>query len=670
MIFPTLLYSFAIERYRLWISKSIFYFINLFFLIIILSPLFISLPAKALTPGPLTSSDDERHLLSTLAKKKLIRARKESEDILKKNPKSIVGRYVLARVFHEEETNLPRALYHMKRAEKDLLELHPVPIQSEKAQLWHREILLNLQYLLGEMDRRKEQLKLLDRYDSLYRPPLKHLRIWPLMKLHRFAEARKIATKATLSSNLTTRITGYNGLLSIEFEREATKRCYEVAMRAVNATAERSCILDLNTAEAAFSVFRFSEVERLSLKSLQAPIKDCPSSAHNHLANLFLLRGDFQRAISAVKDARKQSIPRHHRQQFEAGITAWLARMLYALGEFDKSYQLSKRVLRSPDRMGLQSYSNELIETISTVDHYALLIALAEEQAEKISVRPYIKVLPFWTKKKEYQVSSFLFKRKIARLLRHEKSLVSMMRPYLKPIPSWQLFHLAEIVGKGVTLQALAKIRKQDEMKKEVEPYLKAIEASLIRTSNPKRSLTLIENALKKLPPDEKLLQGHLYAFAANNALRLNLKKRALKYFKKVLYQWPTALRINKIRLPATIITTKSNLAKKIGNELQNSRRINTDKNTQLGFSIRIENDERTIRICLNGPKRRYTCSHTEIKNEDKEDHEELTIRAIDEFHKKAFAPLIDLTQQDINSLDGSAVRGKADQVLKEIFKL
>ena len=41
---------------------------------------------------------------------------------------------------------------------------------------------------------------------------------------------------------------------------------------------------------------------------------------------------------------------------------------------------------------------------------------------------------------------------------------------------------------------------------------------------------------------------------------------------------------------------------------------------------------------------------------------------AVDEFLDGVFTPKIDLTQHDISSLDGSAMRGRADRVLKEIL--
>lgn len=631
--------------------------------------------ALAVLPRPLVAAADrligdaeERQLLSTLEKDKLIRARELAEKILRRDPTSLIARFGLSQVYHEEEGNLPRALYHMRRVEQQLLREYGNPPTSQRAKSWHRRILIHLDAILGEMDRRAEQVTVLERHDALYKPTLERLRVWPLMKLHRFKEATAIAKKATLSSNLNKRIAGYNGLLSIEFERERPQACYRVAMQAVSATAERSCILDLNTAEAAFAVFRFGEAERLALKSIQAPIKDCPSSAHPHLANLYLLRADFQRAIAAVKDARKQGVPRRLRQQFEMGINAWLMRLLYTLGRFDKSYELSKQVLRRPDRVGLISYSKELLETIYTVDHYAALIARGERLREQASARTRFAGLGPWAQAQKLELSAWVVRRKAARLLSKERTLRSLLRPYLKPLPSWQLPVLAEMAGAGVTRRALALARAKEKMKRETEPYFLAIETTLARADGDrKKTLALARRALAGLPKDEVLLRAHVQTLAAEAAFALGDARAAQHYFDRVLHRWPTALRLHAVRLPVRIQATKTPLAQAVARRLRRSRRL--VEKAGLAFTVRVEARAEEARVCLTGPSgRRYTCSVSDLKKLEGKSLEARVTQTVDDFHDKAFAPLIDLTQHDINSLDGSAVRGRADQVLKEVL--
>ena len=246
------------------------------------------------------------------------------------------------------------------------------------------------------------------------------------MKLHRFDEARKLALTATRSSELSTRISGYNGLLSIEFEREKPKLSYEVSVDAVRATAEQSCIINLNTAEAAFAVFKFAAVEAYANKSIQAPLKDCPASAHLHLANLYLLRGDFGRAISAVKDARTQEVNKRMRQQFEMTVTSWLTRLLYSMGQFDKVLKRTDQVLRAPDRLGFSSYSPELMQTIYRLDNYAAILAEIERLKEHISVRSFSDAMASWAKIRQLESRAWTARHAIRRLITENRFLPSI----------------------------------------------------------------------------------------------------------------------------------------------------------------------------------------------------------------------------------------------------
>ncbi|MCA9673219.1 MAG: hypothetical protein KC503_46835 [Myxococcales bacterium] len=631
-------------------------------------------PAAAPT-HELLGDKAEKALLSALAKNKLIRAREAAEKILRTRPQSIIARYALAEAFHEEEANLPRALHHMRLAEKQLTTRFGKRPSDALAQRWHRRIILAEEGILGEMDRRKEQLVVLDRYDALYKPPMNHLRIWPLMKLHRFDEAIRISKKLTLSSQQPERIAGYNGLLSVEFERERPVDCFRVALQSVKATGGRSCILALNTAEAAFAVFRFDEVERLAQKSLQAPIKDCPASAHPHLANLFLLRADFQRAVAAVKAARVAGVERKHRQQFEAGLNAWLMRLLYALGQFDKALEIGQRVARAPDRVGLTSFSAEVMRLIGLLDLHAAEQAAAERLRERASARGFGERLKLWGKIKRLELSAWTTRRKAARLLAHGDNLRSLLRPYIKPLPPWRAYSIVRATGAGVMRQAIALERARSRQKSKTGPYFDAwLGEVAYREGKIGDALKLAQSALKGLPRDEVLMRGRVMAWAAEAARRQGNIKDAERYFDAVIHRWPTALRLLGLRLPASIkVEGKGKLARAIGKKLEDSRRLRLD-DKRFGFTVRVDQQGEQIGICLTARGgRRYACARVDLSSKDKgkgkgKSFDEKVAIAVDEFHDGVFTPKIDLTQHDINSLDGSAVRGRADRVLKEIL--
>ena len=612
-------------------------------------------------------SADEQALVAALDQRKFIRARERAEALLARQPQSIIGRYGLARVYHLEEANLPRALHQIRLAESALLASYGDPPRGDDSASWHRRILIELETIFGLMDRRIEQLATIARHNALYAPKRLQERVWPLMKLHRFAEAEAIARSGTLSSSLEERISGYNGLLSIEFERQRPKACYDVAMRAVRATAYRSCTLNLNTAEAAFAVFRFAEAEHLALQSIQAPLRDCASSAHTHLANFYLLKADFKRAIAAVRDARKVGIPPRDREQFEAGISAWLTRLLYTLGHFERSEELAAGVLRQPDRLGLTSFSPLLMETIHTIDLYAVLAARIEQQRERVSARSLRHSLREWARLQTLRLRAWGVRRQAGRLLARSGVLPALIRPYLKPIPSWLLPVLGEIAGRGLADQAMSRAFAQESAKTQVAPYFAAFRGeAAFRQGDCAEAERQGQQASAGLPKEEALLQVRVLAWRAACALRQGKLDLAQHNFEQVLYRWPTALRLLGIALPAVIQPDKDSFSQALARRLRSSRRL-TLARPAIGFTLDIHAISGGTKLCLrNSQGRVYNC--VTVKRQPKQNHQEQLSEAADAFHAKLFAPLIDLTQQDINSLDGRAVRGRADEVLKEVL--
>jgi tetratricopeptide (TPR) repeat protein len=631
-------------------------------LALVAQPAWASEPEDLLGGGP-----EEAELLRSVRARKLIRAREQAEKILRLRPSSIIARHGLAVVFHDEEGNLPRALYHNRLAERHLAERFGAAPREHAAQTWHKRLLEEQEEILGEMDRREEQLRVMDRYDALYRPNLDRRRIWPLMKLHRFDEARRLARQVALSEDIQIRIAGLNGMIAIESEQLKAKETFEVGMRAVEATGNQSCILLENTAEAAFAVYRFADAEKLALRSLQARMKDCPASAYPHLANLYLLRADFQRAMQAVKSAREHGIERRYRQQFEMGNQGWLARLLYSLGQFEKARELAERVTRAPDRVGMTSFSLDLMRAIALVDHHAMLEAQSAALREQASARPLVARVKSWLRERALAQEAWLLRRRVARFLARGDMLLHLVRPYFKPLPPWHAGALVTAAGSGVVARALAEARRRERMARETEPYFTALEAELAwRAGSHARALELGRGAIARLPKDEVLLRGRVEAIAADAARRTGRAAEAEPLLHRVLDRFPTALRLLGIRLPVDDIRASGDpLARAVASALHRSPRLLVAGGS--GRAVVVTVEKKQVRVCLTGRGgRRYACAEKEVGGGKTE--EEKVALAADEFHAKVFAPKIDLTQRDINSLDGSAVRGDADEVLKQVL--
>ena len=128
----------------------------------------------------------------------------------------------------------------------------------------------------------------------------------------------------------------------------------------------------------------------------------------------------------------------------------------------------------------------------------------------------------------------------------------------------------------------------------------------------------------------------------------------ASTHYHQVLDFYPTVLRHLKIPVPVTFLANGGR-TEEIRSRLEGSPRL--VETSQASFTVRIEDDGTAPRICLEGQKL-YGCTRSASPDEEADD--DPLAASIDRFHDQVFAPRIELTQSDINSLDGRAVRGDA----------
>jgi tetratricopeptide (TPR) repeat protein len=368
-----------------------------------------------------------------------------------------------------------------------------------------------------------------------------------------------------------------------------------------------------------------------------------------------------------VKEAREQPIASTYREQFETFVTAWLSRLLYALGQFDQSLVLARRVLRAPNREGLTSYSSEMQEAVYTVDYYAVLKARIEQLAERGSGRSTWQQLGLWLQRVPLELEVWRTRRRATKLLAHGGMLSSLLRPYLKPFPAWNAVSLVEVAGAAVVRRVIDQMRLKIVPGRKTEAYWQALEAFLAyRAGDHVRVLELARRCLDALPQDEALLRARVGVWAGAAAYEQGDRSVARKYFDHALYRWPTAFRVERVALPVRISSDKDPIAQQVARRMLDSRRLRRDT-LDTGFAVFVARRGQVLETCLTGARgRRYACATS--KAPDDPDDDDRISAVVDDFHDTVFAPLVDLTQQDISSLDGSAVRGRADEVLREVF--
>ena len=80
---------------------------------------------------------------------------------------------------------------------------------------------------------------------------------------------------------------------------------------------------------------------------------------------------------------------------------------------------------------------------------------------------------------------------------------------------------------------------------------------------------------------------------------------------------------------------------------------------------------DKMIQFCLSSSLgQRLACSSVDPKDYGGDPEKTPHIaEMINNFYHMAFAPMVDLSQQDLNSLDGSPVQATADQALDKLLK-
>lgn len=642
----------------------------------------------------LRGSADEQVAMRSLENDKYIRAREQATKVLKDNPGSFIAHWVLARVFHVEEGNLPRALFLLRQA-RDMFEQEwGTRPSSAAAESWHRKLLMEETWIVGEMDRPLERIALIDAYNEIYTPKREDLKMWPLMKLRRFDEARALGRTLIRSDSFNERVRGWNGLLATEAEALDRKATYKAGIDAVNGTQRRSCVILSNASESALAVYKFDAAESLGKEALKAT-EDCSNTPYARLAMVYLVTGEFQSTVSAIKEVRKAPILTRYRQQFDMSNKALLADLLFSLGKFEEAERLARQMYRTPDRGGMTSASSTDVKLAYAMTYSQVLTARLHQLQERVSARGWVDSFDHNAEALKLWIERWKVNRDVARLGSESEALATALRPFLRPLLPFAHPAMADAVGRGVVEKAVRAARKAELESEASQGYLDSVEGWLaFQDGDAERATRLGLSALKRLPRRANLVRWRLQGWLAVALAGLDRNDEAKAAWTVVLNKQPSVLRQLGLRLPVVIEADDSDLAQDVAELLEDSPRlqvVDTGAAADLGFVVNVTERDGRGRVCLSD-RQGYRFGCAEAKDEpmtaDGEanvvgagpqggmsgasdvDAEPLPPEVLlaDAFHDGIFSPKIELTQSDINSLDGSPMRVGADKVLQDVL--
>lgn len=590
-------------------------------------------------------------LWDLIERQRFVKAREEAEKFLVDHPNSYVGNLAFAQAQHYGEANFPKALFHELRA-LELFEAEygamPTPSQPWR---WHARTLIALTMTHGSLEHYDEQLDFMRRYNERYTPQLKAELAWPLMKKRQFVAARLAAEEGLATGDPYQLERAKNALCAIEYEAGDDTKSYEACRDAVEYARSNfgsATAVDLgNYAEAARSVFRFDEAERLLIEASKSGLS-WYGNPWIELADLYMRAGRFAEALSALREVprHRAARPAHVRDSDRNEARRSLAAFLILMGRPDEALHITDKAVVLPDRRAHNSRDPEQDQSIvALLDRQARLM-LAEMTIERAVAKPFYERCWAYAKASGLRFQAWMSARQAARFLGDESRLVGTFAigtARSAVMPPWLIGELTSVLGPGVVDAAVAQVRA-DDPRDGSAAYYDAVSAEVaLLQGRYDEAVQYAQQALEGLQPGDALLRARVRAIMARS---LSDPRRTAVSYEEVLGADPGLFRRLGWALPVSVESSGSDIDREIADALGRSPRF---EHSEDGLRIQVSGGQ----ACLFGrTETSWGCSEVALEEDDT--GSAYPQRVVDSFHAAIFAPRVDLSRIDINSLDGS----------------
>jgi tetratricopeptide (TPR) repeat protein len=231
-------------------------------------------------------------------------------------------------------------------------------------------------------------------------------------------------------------------------------------------------------------------------------------------------------------------------------------------------------------------------------------------------------------------------------------------------LPPWLAGDLIYAVGPGTARAALRVARNED--KRSASPaYYDAFEGeAALLAGDDAQAERLLDAANKALPSAEQLLRARVLALLATLHAQRGDYASSHRYYERAMQIDPGALRRLTLALPVRVQAGGDPVSEEFVDGVSRSPRFEVGSR---GLMVQVRADRFQAEACLIGASgAQLACANAEAKSNEGAD--QLALKLLAAFHDKVFAPPIDLSQVDANSLDGSTLRG-SEQDLSPILQ-
>ena len=593
-----------------------------------------------------------------------VKARELSEQWVRSEPDSPAAQFALAEVLLTVEGNMPRALFHLNRAE----ELTPYSSLEEAFESgnvqWHYLTISQLSYVHQLMGDQIRSLEYLEKMESIYGQDVESFRGWPLIKLKQYDAARASAYKVLeTEDSVRARARAWNTICAADLASLAPIETNNACDRAIaedesaaNQSNSSDTVYLTNASEVALSLLEIDQAEDYLNRATRFLNPDSVADPWIYRLYLTLNQGRFDEARSSLDRMLLW------RQQQEPLVSAMnraehflvSASFLLIAGYAEDAAKLSQTALNQPDRNG--SYSADDAQK----DAYAALINMHANRAQ-LEIEKEQGISLGWSELPSHQLRLFDLRlqawraeRRAASLFASFDTLQNRVRPYAPldvHIPEWLEPELVAIIGTGIMNQILDQALANGAFQLN-DGYYHAYKTEIhAQEGNIDELIRSATTALAKLPGQEILLRARVSARLAQAHWQRGEAEEAHAQFIQAISQDPSVIRRLQTSLPAELRTDGTALAQRVSDLLSKSPRFATSDN---GLVLNITAAPE-LSICLRSRSGEALSCYTSAASES-ESMEWNAAELVKGFHTNAFGLGFDISQAQRAMLLGSSV--------------
>ena len=593
-----------------------------------------------------------------------VKARELSERWLREQPDSPGAQFALAEVLFTVEANMPRALFHLNKAEQLTNYSTLAEALSSDSLQWHYLTISQLSYVHQLMGDQIKSLEYLDKLNQIYGQEVESFRGWPLIKLKQYEAARESANEVLrTSTNERTRSRAWNTLCAVELASLQPGASMTACDRAIDEDqniADRSNDYDTvylsNASEVSLSLLQMEQAEEYLNRATRYLNPDSVADPWIYKLYLTLNQGRFDEAREALdrmliwRESQEPIVSAMNRAEHFLVSASFLTLAGYA----EDAIKLTATALNQPDRNG--SYSADDAQKDSLA---ALLNMMANRTGYQIhlesnSTMDWIESMQAGIKASSLRLDAWRAERRAAALFADSDVLQSRLRPYAPldvHIPEWVEPEIIRLIGSGVMTSLLEQAKANGAFQLN-EGYYHSYQTEIAALEKrPQRVLNAGERALELLPPQEVLLRARIEMRMAAAAWQLSNFAAALPLYEIAYRQDPSILRRLGTAMPVEISGDGSEFSVQVIKYLQQSPRFYSDPN---GLRLEVTSAPE-LSICLKSRSGDVlTCyTMTAVENQGSKWNAQQLTRS---FHTDAFGLGYDISKAERSMLLGSSV--------------